>query len=201
MKLLPKLVLFMILGCIIAQPLVAETDVKEAVVKIYTTYITQDYDEPWKTLMQGSMSGSGCIVAGNRILIAAHVIADHIFIQVRKSSDAKKYTAEVEVAAHECDLALLRVNDDSFFCDSQPVDIGELVESGDEVTAYGFPAGGDRLCTTKGVVSRVEHTKYVHSSASLLACQIDAAINPGSSGGPVIKEDKLVGVAFVVLIF
>ena len=30
----------------------------------------------------------------------------------------------------------------------------------------------------------------------MLACQIDAAINPGSSGGPVIKDNKIVGVAF-----
>ena len=30
----------------------------------------------------------------------------------------------------------------------------------------------------------------------MVTCQIDASINPGSSGGPVVKEDKLVGVAF-----
>jgi S1-C subfamily serine protease len=150
MKLLPKLMLSVILVFLSAQPLGAKTEVKEAVVKIYTTCIEEDYREPWKTFMQLSMSGSGCILAGHRILTAAHVIANHMFIQVRKSGDTKKYTAEVEVAAHDCDLALFRVNDDSFFCDTQPVDIGELVEPGDEVTAYGFPAGGDRLCTTKG---------------------------------------------------
>lgn len=196
MKLLLRMILLVILICFTAQPLWAERDVKEAVVKVYTTFIEQDYDEPWKTLEQVSSCGSGCIIKGNRILTSAHVVADRIFVQVRKSGEAKKYKAEVEVAAHECDLALLRVDDDSFFSGTKPVEIGKLVRLGDEVTTYGFPAGGDKLCSTKGVVSRVEHTKYIHSGAELLACQIDAAINPGSSGGPVIKGDKLVGVAF-----
>ena len=62
----------------------------------------------------------------------------------------------------------------------------------------GFPEGGDKLSITEGVVSRIEHSDYAHSRAFLLACQIDAAINPGSSGGPVIKDNRLVGVAFQV---
>lgn len=49
---------------------------------------------------------------------------------------------------------------------------------------------------TKGVVSRVEPTQYVHGATQLLAIQIDAAINPGNSGGPAIMGDKVAGVAF-----
>jgi hypothetical protein len=64
------------------------------------------------------------------------------------------------------------------------------------VAVYGFPEGGDELSITEGVVSRVEHNLYSHSFAHLLTCQIDAAINEGNSGGPVMKDDQLVGVAF-----
>lgn len=45
-------------------------------------------------------------------------------------------------------------------------------------------------------MSRVEPREYSHSSTELLAIQIDAAINSGNSGGPVIMGDKVAGVAF-----
>jgi S1-C subfamily serine protease len=109
---------------------------------------------------------------------------------------AKKYTARVETVSHECDLAVLRVDDDAFFSGVQPLALGDLPRMGDKVAVYGFPKGGDELCITEGVVSRVEYQYYAHSRAYLLACQIDAAINPGSSGGPVVRDGKIVGVAF-----
>ncbi|XP_077226654.1 protease Do-like 10, mitochondrial isoform X3 [Tasmannia lanceolata] len=57
-------------------------------------------------------------------------------------------------------------------------------------------SGGDTISVTKGVVSRVEPTQYVHGATNLMAIQIDAAINPGNSGGPAIMGDKVAGVAF-----
>jgi hypothetical protein len=60
----------------------------------------------------------------------------------------------------------------------------------------GFPIGGDRLSITEGIVSRIEMTPYAHSQRNLLAVQIDAAINSGNSGGPVVKDGELVGLAF-----
>lgn len=57
-------------------------------------------------------------------------------------------------------------------------------------------AGGDNISITKGVVSRVEVTEYFHSQTKLMTIQIDAAINAGNSGGPVVMENKVVGVAF-----
>ncbi|MFQ6066283.1 MAG: S1C family serine protease [bacterium] len=196
MKLFTKLIWVLILSWVIAAPVGAQRDVKEAVVKIYTVYNRHDYYEPWQMWGQQRRSGSGCIIRGRRILTNAHVVADRTFIQVRRTGEAKKYTAKVEIVAHECDLAILRVNDDSFFSGVEPVEIGSLAEVRDRVAVYGFPEGGDELAITEGVVSRVEHQRYTHSSAYLLTCQIDAAINPGSSGGPVINDDKLVGVAF-----
>jgi S1-C subfamily serine protease len=196
MKLCSRLVLIVTLTCIINPPVWAKKDVNEAVVKIYTVYNSHDYDEPWQMLGQRRRSGSGCIIGGRRILTSAHVVGDQTFIQVRRAGEAKKYTAEVEIVAHECDLAILRVNEDSVFSGVEPVEIGELAEVRDKVAVYGFPKGGDELCITEGVVSRIEHHEYTHSRAYLVTCQIDASINPGSSGGPVVKEDKLVGVAF-----
>jgi len=191
-----KVFLLVLLSCFIAQPAWAGSDVKNAVVKIYTVSNGYDYYEPWQKRGQVSGSGSGCIIGGKRILTNAHVVANQTFIQVRRAGEAKKYTAEVEVVAHECDLAVLKVNSDSFFSGVKPIDIGSLAEIRDKVAVYGFPEGGDKLSITEGVVSRVENHKYSHSRAELLACQIDAAINAGNSGGPVMKGDKLVGVAF-----
>lgn len=57
-------------------------------------------------------------------------------------------------------------------------------------------AGGDNISVTKGVVSRVEPTQYVHGATQLMAIQIDAAINPGNSGGPAIMGNSVAGVAF-----
>ncbi len=54
---------------------------------------------------------------------------------------------------------------------------------------------------TKGIVSRVEIGNYAHSGANLLISQIDAPINLGNSGGPVISDGKVVGVAHQAFFF
>lgn len=169
---------------------------RDAVVKIYTVYNRFNYHEPWQTLGQRLTQGSGCVIAGGRILTNAHVVSDQTFVQVRRAGEAKKYTARVEVVGHDSDLALLRVDDPAFFEGVVPLAIGELPKLQDRVTVIGYPEGGDTLGITEGVVSRVEHREYVHSQANLLAAQIDASINSGSSGGPVIKDGRVVGVAF-----
>jgi len=176
--------------------LTAQTPIAKSVVKIYTVASSYNYDNPWQMGGQSNGTGSGCIIDGNRILTNAHVISNNTFIQVKKAGEATKYTAHVDSISHESDLAILKVDDLSFFKDSPSIKIGDLPEVRDKVAVYGFPTGGDEMSITEGVVSRIEQRNYAHSSANLLTCQIDAAINPGNSGGPVIIKDKIVGVAF-----
>lgn len=173
----------------------ASFDVRDSMVKVFVVQNRPDYTNPWNMFGSISASGSGCVISGNRILTNAHVVSDQTFIQVRSFGDSKKYEAQVEAVSHEADLALLKVNDPGFFKGIIPLEIGDLPQVQKDVVVYGFPYGGDTLSTTKGVVSRIEHQVYTHSLMEFLAVQIDAAINMGSSGGPVLLGDKVVGVA------
>jgi S1-C subfamily serine protease len=171
-------------------------NLEKAMVKIFTVANNPDYYQPWQMVGQGSSSGSGCVIDGNRILTNAHVVSNATFIQVNKSGETQKYVAKVLAVDHECDLAILTVNDKDFFRDVPPVSIGDVPSPGDMVKVLGFPIGGEKLSVTEGVVSRIEIGQYSHSLRSFLTVQLDAAINPGNSGGPVFKGNRLVGVAF-----
>jgi S1-C subfamily serine protease len=173
---------------------VAGNDVRDSMVKIYCVQNEPDYDNPWNMSGPEAFSGSGAVIEGSRILTNAHVVSDHTFIQVRLHGHSRKYPAKVIAVSHEADLALLTVDDSSFFKGVKPLKLGKLPEIEQEVTVYGFPEGGDSLSTTKGVVSRIENRRYAHSLIELLAGQLDAAINSGNSGGPVMVGNRIAGV-------
>jgi S1-C subfamily serine protease len=131
---------------------------------------------------------------GDRILTNAHVVANETFIEVKRYGKTKRYEAEVEFISHQADLALLRVKDKEFFKGSKALKLGDLPKIQQKVTVYGFPMGGNSLSASTGIVSRIEHNRYAHSREQFLSIQIDAAVNPGSSGGPAISDGKIVGV-------
>ena len=177
-----------------------ETDVRDSLVKIYTVQTEADYVNPWNMGSPSTITGSGCVIEGNRILTNAHVVSDQTFIQVRLHGRSEKHRAEVVAVSHEADLALLRVDDPSVLEGITPLQLGDLPEVQQDVVVYGFPEGGDTLSATEGVISRIEHQRYVHSRLDLLAVQLDAAVNAGNSGGPVLFRDRVVGVVMQTLI-
>ncbi|MEA1918321.1 MAG: trypsin-like peptidase domain-containing protein [Campylobacterota bacterium] len=170
-----------------------ENKTKEAIVKIYSVHKKYNYLEPWNTSIHRS-SGSGSIISGNRILTNAHVVANTTFIEVKHFGETKRYIAKVLAVSHQVDLALLSVEDATFFKGITPIEIDSLPTMRQKISIYGFPAGGSALSISDGIVSRIEHFRYKHSGEPFLAIQVDAAINPGNSGGPAISEGKIVGV-------
>lgn len=59
----------------------------------------------------------------------------------------------------------------------EALQLGGLPAMQESVTVVGFPQGGDNVCVTKGVVSRLDRQQYSHGRCSLLTLQIDAPIN------------------------
>ena len=169
----------------------------ESVILIRSVKQDYNYVTPWKRAPLSRVSGSGFIVAGNRILTNAHNVSNSRYVELRKENVAGRHVARVVFVGHDCDLAMLAVDDASFFEGTTPLELAGIPKVNSTVSTYGFPVGGDRISVTEGVVSRVEMDTYVHPAAdSHLVIQTDAAINPGNSGGPVIQDGKVVGVAF-----
>jgi S1-C subfamily serine protease len=170
---------------------------ERSVIQIFTFSQSPEWDAPWRFDSVRRSGGSGFVIKGKRILTNAHVVSWGRQIIVRRFQDPNPYVAEVEFAGHDCDLAVLRVADERFFDQLEPLEFGPLPAVRSTVVTYGYPAGGQEISYTRGVVSRIELQTYVHiGNRSLLGVQTDAAINPGNSGGPVIQDDRVVGVAF-----
>lgn len=168
--------------------------IKDAVV--YVNVVSRAYDtlSPWNSnTLRGS--GSGLIIEGGLILTNAHVAADSTFMEVQRNGETKRNEADVIFISHEADLALLRPREKDLYKDITPLKLGELPSMQQDVEVYGFPIGGSTLSVTRGVVSRIEKQNYVHTGENLIAVQVDAAINFGNSGGPVVSDGKVVGVA------
>jgi len=176
---------------------VSQKSILKSVVKVYCTEVRPNFALPWQMEQQESSFSSGFVIPGQRILTNAHGVAWHNVVRVRKHGDSRKFVASVEHVAHECDLAILKVEDPQFWQGLEALEIGDLPDLQDNIMVVGYPQGGDRISVTQGIVSRVEMGAYSHSGEYLLMIQIDAAINSGNSGGPALDPDgKIVGVAF-----
>ena len=71
----------------------------------------------------------------------------------------------------------------------------ELPQLKSHISVYGYPTGGDDLSVTDGIVSRIEFANYNYGVAGP-RIQVDAALNPGNSGGPGIQDGKITGLVF-----
>jgi S1-C subfamily serine protease len=175
---------------------VSAPNIENAVVKVFATLRGPDPSKPWGKAAPQDATGSGVVIEGKRILTNAHVVGYASQVQIQANQAGDKLTATVVAIGRGIDLAILKLDDESFFDTHPPVPRASLLPDVREaVLAYGYPTGGTSLSITKGIVSRIEFVPYGFGSAGL-RIQIDAAINPGNSGGPVIAGDKMVGLAF-----
>ena len=174
----------------------ARDQVSDSVVKIYTTRREPDFIRPWTKQSPQETGGSGVIIEGKRILTNAHVVsyASQVFVQANQSTE--RVPAKVKVLALGMDLAIVEVENPSFFDQRPPLPLSDGMPALKQtVSVYGYPVGGEQLSITQGVVSRIEYTMIYYFNRGLRV-QVDAALNPGNSGGPAVTDGKMVGLVY-----
>jgi len=142
---------------------------------------------------EGTGSGSVIDNAGH-ILTNYHVIEDAQEVGVTLFN-GKVYEATLVGADARNDVAVIKIDaprDELFpvtFSDSSRLKVGM------KVYAIGNPFGLERTMTT-GIISSLNRSLQVHGSFTIRSIiQIDAAVNPGNSGGPLLdSRARLIGI-------
>lgn len=139
--------------------------------------------------------GSGVVIDSSGLIVTnAHVVdgADAIHIRTPDGDDVE---ATLIGADPDVDLALLRASDAKGL---RPAPLGnsERLRVGDWVVAIGNPLGLHHTVTA-GIVSA---TARAVDDSGVEYVQTDAAINPGSSGGPLLDlAGRVVGINVGIL--
>src|SRR6266496_950236 len=177
----------------------AQDAIRELVVKIHAVHHTPDLLRPWAKNSPQQVKGSGVVIDGKRILTNAHVVRYASQIYVQPNQSAERIPARVEAMTPSMDLAVLKLDDESFFEKRGTLPFAEeLPRVKDNINVYGYPTGGSELSVTQGIVSRIEYTDYYYQTSGL-RIQVDAALNFGNSGGPAVSDGKLVGLVFSLI--
>ena len=147
-------------------------------------------------LLDVPMEGSG---SGTIIDDAGHVLTNyHVIEGARQVAvtiyDGNTYDATLVGADPIYDVAILRIDvpEESLY----PAELGDSsrLKVGMRVFAIGNPFGLERTMTT-GIISSLNRSLQVRGNRTIKSIiQIDAAVNPGNSGGPLLdSRGRLIG--------
>lgn len=145
----------------------------------------------------GVVHGTAFAVGRGLLVTALHVVAKASWVSLRMANGSVVF-ADVVGVDTDRDVAVLRVSVEALHTQGvsmPPLPLADrVVRDGEDIVVIGYPlpsspyVGVSDLTVTRGIVSAIR--------AQSGMIQVDAAMNPGVSGGPVLTLDgKVVGVA------
>ncbi len=147
------------------------------------------------TECQKVLEGSGFVIAPDRVMSNAHVVAGSETVTVQ--TDGKTYDATVVSYDPDADISILDVPN----LPAKPLVFADkLAKTGTDAVVMGYPGGGDFVATPARVREVIELNGpdiYRTTTVTREVYTIRGTVRQGNSGGPMINRDgKVLGVVF-----
>jgi S1-C subfamily serine protease len=141
------------------------------------------------------LEGSGFVIAPNRVMSNAHVVAGADSVTVE--ANGQPYDADVVSYDPEADISILDVPN----LPSQPLTFSQgSAPTGTDAVVMGYPGGGDFAATPARVRETIELNGpdiYRTGTVTREVYTIRGTVRQGNSGGPMIdRTGKVLGVVF-----
>ena len=145
-----------------------------------------------------SQEGSGAVVAPERVVTNAHVVAGVSRPVVQLGGQGRRYQAKVVLFDPQRDIAVLAV--DGLPASARPLPLGGDLDRGSSAAFAGYPKNGPYAlgaARVRSVLRASGDDIYGNAGAVRRVYSLYAKVQPGNSGGPVVDpEGNLVGVVF-----
>jgi len=176
----------------------ASDQVENGPVRIQVTYQENNYSSPWKQKKAGSRSGYGCVLSSKRILTTADIVKDSTMIKLEKPGGKKFYPGRIEVIDYDVDLAVVSVEDESFFDGLTSVEIDQRIRI-DQPVKFMVMENSNKIRGIPGEIVKISVENYFLGPDKYLT--YGAAVNFEDRGGgwsePVFSGDKLIGLTML----
>lgn len=166
---------------------------KPSVVRVNVTNQAWDFIRPWGKRAPFTRRALGAVLAGNRVLVTAELVANANYVELEKAESGEKVAAAVEQVDYESNLALIKPAADQFLVGMKPMEISDATV-GDHVEVWQLENTGALLSTT-ALVTTVEASRYPIDDTALLVYRLSASLQyrEGSFAVPAVKNGKLIG--------
>lgn len=166
-----------------------------SVVRVNATDQNYDFFRPWAKKNPYVRHGLGAVLAGNRVLVTAELIANHTYVELERAESGEKIDARVVAVDYEANLALLQPTAPAFLSGLKPLELTLDAVVGDRVNVLQLESN-DALASTPGPITTVEVSRYPLENTGFLIYRLSLSLQyrEGSFTAPVTKEGKLAGI-------
>jgi len=185
---------------IIADATPADVDLSRSVVRLRSTTQRWNPGQPWEKSQPEQRRALAAIVAPQRVLTTAEMVADATFLQFESPDGTRFAEARVVAIDYEANLALIAPADDdgdALFADSMPLALADPPALGARLDVLQIEDSGLPLLTT-GFLQTIGVSSTFLPGQSFLTFFIKASMqsSAGSFSLPVLKDGELAGVLF-----
>jgi S1-C subfamily serine protease len=146
-----------------------------------------DLKHPLNSFGNSKSSGTGFYIDKGLILTCYHVIQNSLEIMVstkNKSNNTIKIKANIKYIFPDDDLAVIELESQDIIYNVFEYHIITTAEINKDVNTIGYPLNSTSLKINKGVISGFQDSNI----------QTDSTLNPGNSGGPLVLNNKVIGI-------